>query len=149
MCEQCEAACRRYVGPNGERVLPDYSLVRANRNGNLMRRGDWGLVRCNDPDYVWSVIPVRDPEDGMSDKEIEEFSVTYLLRKEYNEFDIAVENLKQSLDSGTFDYAIILGEAIRKAGYKRKKHGSVSSYWLCNHIARFLETAKIVNDNEH
>lgn len=49
MCEQCMAGTNSW----GE-VLPGFVLMRATRDGNTMARGEWGLVVCNDPSFIFS-----------------------------------------------------------------------------------------------
>jgi len=148
MCEQCQARAVTYVGPKKKNVLPNYFLVRATKNGSKMKEGDWGLVRINDPDYIWSITPLLDPDDGLSDEEIiSPFKDNnYKEDSNYKEFYKAVSNIEKSLNSGSFDKAIQLGEAMKKSGYNPHKHGYRSAFWLCDHIAKFLKTATITKD---
>ena len=138
MCEQCVAKTVMYVGHNSQEVLPGYFLVKATENGNYMNRGDWGLVRCNDPDYIWSINPVRDPADGLTDEQIDT-----LTDGVFEGYDRAVKNLEESLNKGCFDKAVWLGTSMKQAGYRPKKHGYRGACWLCNYLAKFLETAKV------
>ena len=64
-----------YVLPSGEQeVIPGIFLVRATRDegpdDDDIKKGDWGLVRSNSPDFVWSQTPEKDPEFGLSEEEI-------------------------------------------------------------------------------
>lgn len=71
MCEQC------IVNPLsfGE-VLPGIYLMRARRDGNEMNAGDWGLVYCNGPFFVWSGTREKpNPECSYSESDMsDEFS---------------------------------------------------------------------------
>lgn len=143
MCEQCLAKTVLYLGPKKKEVLPGYSLVRATIDGNYMKKDEWGLVRCNDPDVIWSVTPVVDPDDGLSDDQIGRIENSKEYQKQCLVFDKAFVNLEKALNRMNFDYAIWLGVAMKKSGYNPKKHGYRSSCWLCHHIAKFLKTAHI------
>ncbi len=146
MCEQCLAKTVIYVGSNSKDgfVLPGYYLVRATQDGNWMQKDDWGLVRCNDPDYVWEITPVIDPFYGLKDEEIDAKNVN---KKEVDDFDNAVSHLEDSLDMGQFEHAYLLGVAMREAGYNPTFHGYRSAEWLCHYLAEFIKTAKISNIN--
>ena len=65
MCEQCVAQTVLY----GE-VVPGFYLVRATVDGGTMKAGDWGLVECNDPFFIWSGEIIADPTEGMTDEEM-------------------------------------------------------------------------------
>jgi len=138
MCEQCLAKTVMYVGPDKQEVLPDYFLVRATQDGSIMKKDDWGIVKSNSPDYIWSITPVSDPCDGLSEEQEDA-----LPQDSFEEFYKAVENLEEALDSGGFDCAIHLGRSMTAAGYNPEIHGYRSAYWLCNHLAKFLKTAKV------
>ena len=150
MCEQCLAKTKLYIrldtnNVEDVEVLPGYYLVQATQDGSWMEKDDWGLVRCNDPDYAWSNTPVIDPCNGLTDEEINS-NENEVNRKI---FDEAVDDMEESLNyEGSFDHAYFLGEAMRKAGYDPEKHGYRSAAWLCNHLAVFLETATILKDED-
>ena len=145
MCEQCAAATVTFVSPDNENVLPGYSLVRATIDGNQMKKYDWGLVVCNDPDYIWTITPVCDPHDGLSDEQIDAMPDCFD-NDNYKDFEKAALHLRTKLDAGDFDNAIRLGEAMKKAGYNYEEDGT-GCWWLCNHIAKFLKTAVVRKDN--
>lgn len=72
MCEQCVAKTKMYVLPGQpEEVLPGYFLVRATQDGHEMKANEWGLVRCNDPDFIFAVTPEPFAFWGMSDEELD------------------------------------------------------------------------------
>jgi len=52
MCEQCLVNPLEF----GE-VFPGFWLMRARRDGDSWKKGQWGLVECNDPTYVWYSTP--------------------------------------------------------------------------------------------
>jgi hypothetical protein len=146
MCEQCNAETVMYVKPNTNYVLPGYFLVRATKDGRIMKKDDWGLVQCNDPDFIWSITPVCDPDDGLSDEQVDELPDD---KNRYTSYWSAAKNLSKALNLGSFDNCVRLGEAMKKAGWVSWDVG-YGTYWLCNHIAKFLKTANVVKDiKEH
>lgn len=66
MCEQCMTDCITWPD-----LLPGWALIRAQKDGRLMKAGDWGLVESNDPAVVFKTAPMADPLAGMSDEEID------------------------------------------------------------------------------
>lgn len=156
MCEQCVAKTTTYLGPGEAEVLPGYALVRATKDGWLMKNGDWGLVHVNDPDYWWSATPVEDAFDGMSDEEVDRLASS----TNNDAYDSAVEQIDDALSGRTpsmlekdcyayprFEDATRLYDAAKATGYDREKHGRFAA-WLCHHLAVFLKTAKAYEDGE-
>jgi len=79
MCEQCLVNPLYY----GE-VFKDWHLIRARRKGSYMEVGEWGLVKINDPSWVWKSDP-RDQSDGPPDDFWEAFLCTPFSGKEFIE----------------------------------------------------------------
>jgi hypothetical protein len=52
MCEQCVANAHAWID-----ILPGWWLVRAHKDGNEMRAGQWGLMHCNDPSLILATDP--------------------------------------------------------------------------------------------
>ena len=84
MCEQC------LVNPLyfGE-VLPGWYLIRARRDGDIMKVGDWGMIQCNDPTIHQVKIEIMQMSD-----------IKQKLENYLNE-NIHV-NLYKSIDNETF-----------------------------------------------
>lgn len=149
MCEQCMAKSSLYLGPNEEEVLPGYCLVRATTDGWIMQKGDWGLVRQNDPDYWWSLTPVEDPYHGLTDEQIDaraEQPSDELFEAAVSELGLALDGRTPRMLALTSDYprfsdAVRLNEAATKAGYSEERDGALA-FWLCHYLAVFLKTAK-------
>ena len=57
MCEQC-LVNPLYYG----QVFGNWSLIRARRKGIDMEVGDWGLLKVNDPSFIWKTTPTIDAE---------------------------------------------------------------------------------------
>lgn len=53
MCEQCLTWPISFGEP-----LRGFWLLRARRDGNDWKKGEWGLVQCNDPTFIWKTTPV-------------------------------------------------------------------------------------------
>jgi hypothetical protein len=65
MCDQCVAATI------GWDLFPGWGLVKARLDCDSMKAGDWGLLRCNNPDFVWRT-PAPGPLDplfGLTEEE--------------------------------------------------------------------------------
>jgi len=138
MCEQCSAATDSY----GEtEVLPGYYLSRATRDGLWMEDGDWGLVECNDPTFIFQTTPVKDPQHGMSDEQI-----NALPKEEFGKFDEFVDVSEKmgreiagsARDEFAIDQLGRLYTAMCKAGFNPDTDGR-ASMWLCHHLACFIE----------
>jgi len=77
MCTQCCVDAEYFLldkdGNMAEdpEILPGWMLFRAAKDstGSDMKKGQWGLVRCNDPDYVWDEDPIIDPTFGMTESQ--------------------------------------------------------------------------------
>lgn len=59
MCEQCLADMQLIASD----VLPGFALYRATKDGGRLKSGDFGLVECNDPSFIFSVVPEREPDE--------------------------------------------------------------------------------------
>jgi len=146
MCEQCCAQADGW----GE-FLSGWFLCRANKDGHEMSVGDWGLVECNDPTFIFRTTPVLDPLSGLSDDEINSIPMDSPISRQNDLFidtsqkigsEMAETYSSDVLDDdyswALFDAYLRLYEAMKLEGYNREKDGSPNA-WLCNHIAKFLE----------
>ena len=118
MCEQC------LVNPVyfGE-VLPGYNLARARRDGNDWKKGEWGLIECNDPTYRWTSVP----------KETEWY------------MDIPDDFIEGITANQPAFFTYKLVKTAIEAGYTEDENFEL---WLFNHIAKFLETAEGTTDED-
>lgn len=66
MCLQCDASAE-----NLGLVLPGWFLMRSTKPHEDWPEGHWGLVRKNDPDFVWETRPTPDPLHGVPESEWE------------------------------------------------------------------------------
>jgi len=133
MCTQC------IVNPLyfGE-VLPGWYLIRARREApNEMDVGDWGLLRCNDPDVVFKTTPMKDPdpsdEDGTKDPESSTISDPNLLKEFYNRVDKFSDEFYCSPYIG-----YLLVEAGIRVGYNHENDGSFID-WLFSYLGEYID----------
>lgn len=140
MCEQCSAKTKTY----GE-VLPHWWLVQATQDGNMMKAGDFGLVVCNDPDYIWpaDMPPRKDPSFGMSDEEFD--NMPDEVGQEWDDFMEYIEKLGKRLDSDPLTgYSLVT--AAKEAGWDRNKNGFLEG-WLSHRMAVVVERNPTADDD--
>lgn len=139
MCEQCMAETRILGQP-----IPGWYLVRAKRDGNWMRKGDWGLVECNDPTYVFSTTPWIDPVHGWTDDQINAATQEENdLMDKWMDDMYAFEEQLAKFDAGV-DAGWRLIEACREAGFKPgiNADGSCAN-WLFHQLGKLVADASI------
>ncbi len=118
--------------------------MRAQQDGGELKKGDWGLVRCNDPDFSWSIPPFPDPLEGLDDDEVDKATVE---EKERSlEFYSAVEVFEVALKSDP-ELGYDLVSSAMKAGYDRQKHGRFS-FWLFDHLGRWTITHQPIHHSD-
>lgn len=66
MCMLCDVEAE-----NLGLVLPGWYLVRSRIGKDEWPQGHWGLVRSNEPDFVWASTPTPDPLHGVPDDQWE------------------------------------------------------------------------------
>lgn len=136
MCEQCSAKTKNY----GE-IAPHWWLIQATEEGHTMKPGDFGLVECNDPDFVWpgSIVPIKDPCFDLDDED-ENFS-----HEDWLAFCKAAEELEEYLYAEPMrGHALV--SAVMKAGYDPEKHGYRLSHWLTHQMALVIESNPTADD---
>lgn len=134
MCECCSAEAIDI----GE-VVPGWLLVRATRRGLRMHPGDYGLVRSNDPDFIFRMPPEPDPARGLSD---EEYDRNPQIHKDWMAWHsrFALEYEPELITDPMTGYALV--KACLEAGYDPDEHGTRIVFWLVDRMARTLENAK-------
>lgn len=136
MCEQCCAKTETFLEP-----FPRWWLVRATKDGNIMRKGQWGLVHRNDPDFIWSVEPKLEPLTELSDEEINALPKDSKLWDDFNNWVADVETFRKSLEHHvSLEASWELIESARKAGYESEKSDFCT--WLFNYLAEYLKGKK-------
>lgn len=162
MCEQCLAKTMLW----NNQVLPGFYLVMARQDGSYMKKDWYGLVTCNDPEFVFSVEPQKDPLFGFSDDEINNISEE--LQKADDEWVDKLEDFALQMtihprhyETGK-DYdgspwispyvgidvmtSYKLYQACLQAGWKPQKHGENLYAWLFHHIACHIENNSLFDE---
>ena len=113
------------------------------RDGDQMKRGDWGLVRINNPVFVWQDDPRKDPGRGLSEAEQEAYDNS-----------LSAEEFQASLDRDRHFKSIFAGcspyigwslmQACIDAGYQIGE-GAVE-FWLEDHLTRHIATHEPQDD---
>jgi hypothetical protein len=119
-------------------VLPGYYLKIAVKDHQDWPKGWYGLVQCNDPDFVWKGKPKLDPTFHMSDKEQEALPDDSPIWNDVNKFFKFIESIEPNFECDPImGYQLV--EACKKAGYDEKKHGLRVIAWLSHHMAEKIK----------
>ena len=123
MCEACAAECKM-IGD----VVPGLALVLATKTTNHTKAGDYGLVRSNGPDVVFSVKPWPDPADGLSDAEVNKLGrkAWASCGRWFADVEVFEKACQGQLDLST---AVDIGFMCRDAGWDRERDGKLEC-WL-------------------
>ncbi len=109
MCLQCEVDAQCVL----REIIPGYQLYISIKDHEEWPKGQYGLVRCNDPDFVFAIPKDRDDEG------------------EWYDF-ILYEFLMEPLTGYNFVSACMA------AGWNQKEHGDVAIWF----VERILERLK-------
>lgn len=118
MCEQCVTSCVVWRD-----VLPGWTLMRAQKDGNIMEAGQYGLLRCNDPDAVWTGAPQIEPPEGRP--------------SEWGDYVDGIGEFKEALVLRP-EVGWELTKAAMERGYSSDEHGLLS-FWLWDHLAKCMK----------
>lgn len=122
--------------------------MRARRDGNEWMKGEWGLVECNDPTYIWKKTPTPSPTWGMTDEEEEAFFDQ--LDDNDRLYDRSI-GLIQGDFIGAFQGSPQDGYNLVKAGitrgYDPDKHGQFE-IWFFDYLGEWLKTAPMVDEGD-
>lgn len=153
MCEQCAADTDMYLIGKKTSILSDEMfLVRAKRDGNRMKKGAWGLVTCNDPDFIFHVTPVPCPYWGMTDEQLDQLpdhESDALTAWETNTETFGHELLSSTLTlcySHYFSEIYKLMERCKACGWNPEE--ATLEKWLFHYLGTFLTAALPVSNDE-
>lgn len=123
MCEQCMAKTLQV----GE-ICRGFCLVKATQDGFEMKKGDYGIVRCNDPDIIFpeSLKPFPDPSFEKEDDD-SELSMKFV--------DLVVEFGKYLVGNLAFGHEFYT--SCMESGYDPDKHGHVD-WWVVHKIGKLI-----------
>ena len=105
-------------------VLPGWFLIRAEKDGGIMKSGQYGLGRCNDPDIVWTGPPQIDPPED-----------------EDNQWSRWATDARACLTPAMRVHPMVgwrLVEAAKAAGYSLEEHGDLD-LWLWDHLGKHMK----------
>jgi len=137
MCLQCMAKAKIVV----EEVLPGYQLMIATEGHEDWPKDHYGLVQCNDPDFVWGGAPMLDPLFYLTDEQQEAFSDDDPIWDKTDELFKLVEKMEPSFVCDPIvGYQLV--QACKKAGYDEEKHGLKVLCWLVHHMAEKMGQIK-------
>ena len=100
-----------------------------------IKAGDFGLVRSDGPDVVWSVKPTPDPCEGLSEDEINALSSSDSMLAWFNDVDQFVKACREQLHLTT---AYDIGVLCAQAGYNREEDGHLE-HWLFHKMGMMLK----------
>lgn len=137
MCEQCTTAALHFGEP-----LPGWFLMRARRDGNHWKKGEWGMVESNDPNFRWTTTPTPDPLFRIDDDEEQAawFKANPKGTPGYERtMAYPPEDLKQALRMGPASGYRLVAAAIKK-GYVVDESGDFDA-WLFAYLGEWLVDA--------
>jgi len=138
MCLQCSAKARVVV----KDIIPGYTLMRATKGCEKIvgapawPKGWYGLVQCNDPDFIWEGKPIADPTEGLTGDQI-----NALPEAPFSRFHYLCEAIeKQFVTDPMTGYQFV--QACKKAGYKPKRDGLNVVMWFVGYAGKKLKEKK-------
>ena len=132
MCEQCVAKAKM-ISSN---ILDGWFLVRATRTGNYMTKGQYGIGRCNNPDFIFDGPIETYPTINMTDKKINRLNKKDL--KQWEKFNRWYDQIRDSFDIN-IETGYEFYKACMKKGYRPKKDGYNVLMWFLSHLTIFIK----------
>jgi hypothetical protein len=134
MCEQCSAETKSY----GE-VVPGWSLHQATKDGNFMKKGDFGLINYNDPSIIWPghLVPIKDPSFEMTPEQLDLMTEEQDIK--FYEFHNLIYSLRPFFECDPVSgYSIIY--SMLQSGFNPEKHKWMYLDWLVHKMALLIES---------
>lgn len=126
MCEQCETECLIW-----RQVVPGWFLIHAQKDGDVMKRGQFGLGRMNGPDFIFDQPPEVEPPCS----DVDDY------KKEWKTWSACARIFHDGLRSDPVTgWALV--NACEKAGYGVEKDGSRVGFWLFDHLGKHMKATK-------
>ena len=149
MCQQCLSLPVYFGEP-----LPGWTLARARAHDEDWPIGWWGLLRINDPDFIWELTPTPSPTWGMSDDEEEKYweraewgGVPQSDADRVNWYDWpAGEAFREAFASARPETGYALIAAAITVGFPYDEMSFAP--WLLDYLGQYLLTAEMEIDTE-
>jgi len=124
MCEQCQAETID-IGEIG----PGWLLCVATKDGDMMKKGDYGFIRCNNPDFIIpaSLKPFPNPFQDYTDEQLD--NLTDEENDKFCDFYELEEKLRPHLKCD-FETAYELVVAGKEIGWDEKKDGCFAIWFI-------------------
>ncbi|HEX2697081.1 MAG TPA: hypothetical protein VHM28_05185 [Anaerolineales bacterium] len=113
----------------------------ATKDADGWLKGQYGLVRINDPDFVWSGELMLNPWFQLSDAEIDSLPPGDRRISDFDRYVDMIDEIEPSFEVGPM-YGYWLVSACIEDGYDSKLHGKRVVFWLIHHIAEKLSKEK-------
>ena len=127
MCMQCFAEATTIEEP----IMPGWYLARAQKDyGTIWMKGQYALLRENDPDFIFDVVPTLDPFFE-ADEALIEAAPKGLAKA----FDGNMESIQDTLRHCEPYVAYKMIDAAKEVGYDPEKHGTIFAHWLQHRMA--------------
>ena len=136
MCLQCMTEAETVL----EFPILGYWLMRATVDHPEWPEGHFGLVKCNDPDFVWEGEIHYDPLDEMTDDEIEALPKDGPEWEKYWAFAKHIERIEPAFNCRPELGYQFVGACVA-SGYNIDEDGYVID-WFISRIGKMLEKKK-------
>ena len=128
--------------------------MRARRDGNDWMKGEWGLIKCNDPTFRWTLTPTPNPTWGMTEEEEEAWDANVEKgspEENRSMWPMFSPDEYDAFTSGFFECGANTGydliTAAMKVGYN-PDDGPLFPYWFFDYLGEWLKTAEIVEEGD-
>lgn len=129
MCVQCVNETETFL-----EFAPGWCLVRSTVDSSYMDKGDWGILKIDDPDVVWKTTPWPEPVDPTNPDDDNDID---------DEFELLFDNWAEDLDKFKSEfilkplkgYELVL--ACMEAGYDSKEDYFI--WWLFDHMGKWIK----------
>lgn len=149
MCLQCLVA-PYYFGE----VLPGWILIRARKDDykddpTEMAAGDWGLLRCNDPEIIWNVMPMlapQSPKYGLPAGTVDAQAELQRLEDGEDKYFEDVKQFEDAIKKNSIDTIYNVMAKGVAAGFNSAENNFAE--WLFNRIADHISVTEPTIDKD-
>lgn len=136
MCDQCESEA---IIIGDKEVLPGWFLTQAQKDTDIIKKGEYGLVVTNSPSFIFATTPIIDPLDNLTDHQINTLAKNDPIWDLNNAWNKAARDFGNSISTNVDMMSVYnLVVAGMKVGYEPGVHGYNFEYWLFSYLGKFL-----------